>query len=86
MKCTNGRELKVLTSAAGYYIGTEAPIDDNCPEFLAPYCRFSDYMSEKQAQEVLKSKELLWQHDRLSQEQYWCSGGLCLSYGNVEEA
>ena len=85
MKCVKGYELKVLKSAAGFYIGTEAPVDERFPESLFPYCRFSDYMSEKQAQEVLKKKKLLLQHDRFGQEQSWCSGGvLCLDYDEYD--
>lgn len=85
MKCVKGYDLKVLRSAAGYYIGTEAPLDERFPESLAPYCRFSGYMSEKQAREALKDSELLWTYDRNSDEQFWCAGGSCLSEENFPD-
>lgn len=57
MKCIRGYELKVVRSAAGFYIGTEVAVNQNCPEALFPYCRFSDYMNESQAENTVSSKK-----------------------------
>lgn len=51
MRCKQARELKVLNSHAGYYIGTTD--DDGFP-----YCRVSAdyYFNKKKAEEALANK------------------------------
>ena len=80
MKCVNGCDLKVMSTPAGYYIGTEAPIDKNDPKSpLCPYCRMTGYMSKETAEKLLAgSLDDLALYERNCSESDWCSGGECV--------
>ncbi len=64
--CVNSREVKVLRSNAGYYIGT---IEEGFP-----YCRISGYFSSKEeAQSRLRAGFIA----REAMEVNFCNGGDC---------
>lgn len=64
MKCNQGRELEVLRSPAGFYIGTFEE---------GPYCRCSCYYkTREQAQKALETMSFF----RDCEENYFCSAGM----------
>ena len=71
MKCTQGKEISVYQSAAGYYIGCYS-MDEECGCEL-PYCRVSAdyYRTRKEAEQALQNGFNV----RLCGENDYCSGG-----------
>lgn len=72
--CRKGKEIKILKSYAGYYLGTE--LEDGCP-----YCRCStQYAPTKEEAENLVVDRFY------AVENMDCHGGKgCIVYGNSED-
>lgn len=69
MKCVNGKEIKVMQSGAGFYLGTSC-------EYGGPYCRVSGYYPDAEtAQDALEYGFEL----RQCMENKSCSGGQCVT-------
>ena len=64
MTCINGKDIQVLRSAAGYYIG--------CYDEDGPCCRISGYYSNKQNAEIALEHKLFF---RVAEEISFCNGG-----------
>lgn len=75
MKCNQGRELVVLESVAGWYIGAMEKDEEVGVEF--PYCRMTNYFgSRAEAQKALEEGRFAM---RVCAENDYCSKGLgCL--------
>lgn len=59
MKCIKGKEIQVLRSNAGYYIG--------CFDVDGPYCRISHYYRDKAtAEAALKNKTFFRDAEEIS--------------------
>lgn len=69
MKCSQGKTLQVLQSAAGYYIGT---VDDS-DGFEDPYCRCSGYYPDRDSAVVEIDLNLFEQRDCV--ENNYCNLG-----------
>ena len=68
MKCKKGYEFEVMSTPAGYYVGTVCE-DDGYPE---PYCRASGYYNTRQdAEKALEEKTFV----RYAAENEFCNGG-----------
>ena len=68
MKCCKEKDLQVLMSAAGYYIGT-------MDETYGPYCRISEYYPTRDKAEKAMRNGF---KERVCMENIDCSGGDCL--------
>ena len=73
MKCKQGRELQVLSSNAGFYIGTT----DDSEGFEEPYCRCSGYSSSKENMEM-QLKANVWELRDCVENQYCNEGKGCV--------
>lgn len=71
MKCTQGKEISVHQSAAGYYIGCYSMDEDLGCEI--PYCRISTgyYPTREKAERALRDGFVL----RMCKENDFCSRG-----------
>lgn len=75
MKCIKGKEIQVLRSAAGYYIG--------CYDEDGPCCRISGYYSDKERAETALEKKLFF---RDAEEISFCNKGWgCIPEWDVNE-
>lgn len=72
-KCTRGYEIRVMKSAAGYYLGTV----DECG---FPNCRVSSSYAKT---EEMAEKQLI--PDRVCEENMFCNG-FCGCFAKGEEA
>ena len=77
MRCIKDREIQVLESAAGFYIGT---FDEG------PYCRISEcyYQTQQEAQTALDT--LTFPMRLFCVEVQFCSGGQCIFLDYAKEA
>lgn len=64
MKCIKGKDIQVLRSAAGYYIG--------CYDEEGPYCRISGYYGSREAAETALSTRTF---NRFADEIDFCNQG-----------
>lgn len=77
MICSQGKELKVLQSAGGYYIGTT----DNSEGFEEPYCRCSEYFEHENLIKFALENDIFKLRDCV-ENNYCNKGNGCIERGN----
>lgn len=73
VKCIRDLTVQVMSSPAGYYLGTE--IEDEDYGFMQPNCRCSDYFKKRKDAEDIIEKNLLRLFERRCSENQFCNEG-----------